>query len=49
MEQDQNHKEQIEKIMGQMKCPNDYQRYKLGFKKLCKTADYTEFKNVLTL
>lgn len=36
---DQNHKRQIEEIIGGMKCPKDFECYKLGFNNLCKAKD----------
>ncbi len=36
---DQEHTEQIEKIMADMDCPNDFQCHKIGFEELCKAKD----------
>lgn len=33
---DENHKKEIEKIIGQMQCPKGFQCYKSGFETLCK-------------
>jgi hypothetical protein len=33
------HKKEIEKIIGQMQCPKDFQCYKSGFEVLCKARD----------
>ncbi len=37
MEED--HKKQIEEIIGGMKCPRDFECYKSGFEDLCKAKD----------
>jgi hypothetical protein len=37
MEQD--YKEEIEKIMGRMTCPKDFECYKSGYRYLCKARD----------
>ena len=31
---------EIERIVGQMKCPHDFRCYKSGFEKLCKVRDF---------
>jgi len=36
---DQNYKKEIEKIIGEMKCPIDFRCYKTGFENLCKAKD----------
>ncbi len=33
------HETQIEKIMGAMTCPKNFECYKTGFEKLCKLTD----------
>ena len=33
------YKEEIEKIMMEMTCPKDFERYTSGFRYLCKTQD----------
>jgi len=35
----QDHKKQIEEIIGGMKCPRDFKCYKSGFENLCKAKD----------
>ena len=37
MEQD--HKKEIERIIGQLKCSKDFECYKSGFEALCKAQD----------
>jgi hypothetical protein len=37
MEQD--HQKEIERIIGQLKCPKDFVCYKSGFETLCKAED----------
>jgi len=37
MEED--HKKEIEEIIGGMKCPKDFKCYKSGFEDLCKAKD----------
>ena len=36
---EQEHKEQMEKIMADMDCPKDFECYKSEFEKLCKAKD----------
>jgi len=36
---EQDHKKQIEEIIGGMKCPRDFKCYKSGFENLCKAKD----------
>lgn len=33
------HKKEIEKIIGQIKCPKDFKCYESGFQVLCKARD----------
>ena len=33
-------KKEIEEIIGQMKCPQNFSCYKSGFKELCKARDF---------
>ncbi len=35
----QDYKKEIEEIIGQMECPEDFKCYKLGLKNLCKARD----------
>ncbi len=35
----QDHKREIEKIIGKMGCPKDFRCYKAGFENLCKAED----------
>ena len=35
----QDHKREIEKIIGEMTCPKDFRCYKAGFENLCKAED----------
>lgn len=36
---EQGHQKEIEEIIGQLKCPKDFECYKSGFKVLCKAVD----------
>ena len=36
---EQNQKQEIEKIIGGIKCPKDFKCYKSGFENLCKAKD----------
>ena len=36
---DDKHKKRIEEIMAGMDCPQDFERCKFGFEKLCKAKD----------
>ena len=39
MDISQEHKEKIEKIIAESKCPKDFECYKSGFEKLCEARD----------
>ena len=36
----QTHRRQLEKLIGAMKCPKDFNCYKSEFKNLCKVKDF---------
>jgi hypothetical protein len=39
---EEDHKKQIKRIIGGLKCPKDFKCYKSGFKALCKAKGTAE-------